>query len=607
MKKLILTLLLFATALCGAQTFPVNNLQINGQVGGNSCYYVANAAAIRSVTRVMTVGSVAASVKNVCTQGYYTAGDGNGGTYTLISTTSSGYTDNGGTVFIASDGSVWGLAVRNGFLRVGMFGAYGDNSHDDTTAIMNAISASGANGGYGTIVFDAGKVYKYSHLTLDGTLGLQFKGGNGGNVGNLSTSSSGGAATLACTTTSANCIDFTGVAYHAAQLVFEDLMFVGSTTQYILNFNNASQIQFNRVTVSNSGGNAYNTGNGIHFSNTYYVYADRLYVWKQGTLYTQGQGIVIDMGALSSFLGGLYNFTNCSIYGFYAGLIAGDQTTGATANENYASINFINSELNSNSQGANIYYGVKNARFEGNYVEGNLVSGILLANQPRTVSIVNNFFNNSTASSADVVLGQNGNGVSYTQFYGVEIKNNYFLGVNKYGVISVAGAGSSVDVAQNTFVLGTTGAVAVNIGQQALGNVLSTASNNSFYGFPVGTSMAGFYTTQTNNIEFNTSGTLIGQYGEAAVVLNPYVVNTSMQTNDPTNYVITNSSASAKFFNLSAASSKNRKSFVTLTAASTQSLLIYNSATTTLLCTLTAGKAAWVWNDGTNEYCSLLP
>lgn len=133
MKKLIAGLLFFAASLVGAQTFPVNNLQVNGQVGGNACYEVPNVATLKSTVRMT------GNVKNVCTQGYYAPGDAGEGQYYVVSTTSSGYTDNGGTILIALDGTVWGL-VPSGRVNVHQFGARGDGS-DDSAALQKAIVA----------------------------------------------------------------------------------------------------------------------------------------------------------------------------------------------------------------------------------------------------------------------------------------------------------------------------------------------------------------------------------------------------------------------------------------------------------------------------------
>ena len=70
--------------------------------------------------------------------GYYASGDGGGGFYWANSadTTSS---DNGGTIIVASDGMRWYLIPADS-ISAKQFGAYGNNTDDDTTAVNNWIT-----------------------------------------------------------------------------------------------------------------------------------------------------------------------------------------------------------------------------------------------------------------------------------------------------------------------------------------------------------------------------------------------------------------------------------------------------------------------------------
>lgn len=621
MKKILPLILALLSSLTIAQTFPVQNLQVNGtsSFGGamSGSGLTSHDAGINHVQTVATISALRATncVPGLMyqTQGYYTSADRASGLY-VCNGSDTTTADNGGTI-IAAANSFRLYLQYDGPLPVKLFGAKGDGTTNDTVAIQNAITSLIRNGGWGTMWLEPGHVYNFTSLSMDGILGLQFKGGNGGNVGNLSGSSSGGAAALNCTATTGDCIAYTGVAYHAAQVVFEDIAIYGNTTGYVLSFNNISQINFNRVSVSNAGGTTQTTGNGIHLSNTYYVFANDLYVWKTGTLYTAGQGIVIDKGPLSVFLGGLYNFTNTSIAQFSVGIKAGDSTPGtggvtgtcAGVYEKYASINYSNSELNGNSQGAVLLCGVESASFTGNYLEGNLNSAFTISNQAQGVTIQHNFFNDFSASIADIQVGQNGSGTAYNQFYSIDISNNYFLAVKNFGVLASGGAGAGMNVEGNMMILGTSGAVGVGSNQLAAGNMVSTASNNKFYGFAAGTSMSGFFTKQADNFEYDTAGALIGAWTQAQTSYPSFATFTQIQANDPDTMVITNTTAAARLINATVATSKNRREFVTLTAASSQNLLIDKADATTLMCTLLPGKMAIVWNDGANEYCSLMP
>lgn len=114
----------------------------------NNAIFSSSAPAGLTAGITKTVSSIAAlrttlksegSLVNVT--GYYTAGDGGGGNYVLISQTNTGYTDNGGSVIVAVDGGVWVLMQTTPY-SVKQFGAKVDGSTDDTSAI-NATLATG--------------------------------------------------------------------------------------------------------------------------------------------------------------------------------------------------------------------------------------------------------------------------------------------------------------------------------------------------------------------------------------------------------------------------------------------------------------------------------
>lgn len=122
--------------------------QINQQV-----FAVANAAAIRtSLTALSPVDS--SRVYTRCrTLGYYSPGDGGNGEYYYdpSDTTSA---DNGGTVFVASDGARWKL-VNQTAMTFAQFGAKGDGT-DDWQFLSKAAAALQAGA---TLAAVAGKTY----------------------------------------------------------------------------------------------------------------------------------------------------------------------------------------------------------------------------------------------------------------------------------------------------------------------------------------------------------------------------------------------------------------------------------------------------------------
>ncbi|MEA1672458.1 hypothetical protein [Nitrospirillum sp. BR 11163] len=115
---------------------------------------IVNIAALRANTVAFT---------SVQTLGYHTVGDGGEGIYVLNSgDTSSG--DNGGSIIVDAAGHRWYLSnLRTPTAR--QFGAYGDNSHDDTSAFINASNWLAALGG-GTLVVEQGTYLIANSLTL---------------------------------------------------------------------------------------------------------------------------------------------------------------------------------------------------------------------------------------------------------------------------------------------------------------------------------------------------------------------------------------------------------------------------------------------------------
>lgn len=102
-------------------------------IGGGS-QVVNSIAALRNLSKT-------SASKEALVTGYYASGDGGGGEYYLDAADTTS-TDNGGTIIVATDGGRWKLAYRKS-VRLEQFGAKGDGSTDDTTAINNAISAVG--------------------------------------------------------------------------------------------------------------------------------------------------------------------------------------------------------------------------------------------------------------------------------------------------------------------------------------------------------------------------------------------------------------------------------------------------------------------------------
>ena len=98
---------------------------------------------------------------NVQTLGYYTFNDGGGAFYQITDTESqTDYQDDLGNDLFAT-------LIINNIMNVAQFGAYGDNTHDDTNAIRNAI-----NCGASEINFIKDKIYLITPFTENTSHGL---------------------------------------------------------------------------------------------------------------------------------------------------------------------------------------------------------------------------------------------------------------------------------------------------------------------------------------------------------------------------------------------------------------------------------------------------
>lgn len=117
-------------------------------LGGFNTLFLGGVATIAAL-RALTNTAQAAALTNgaaINVNGYNSAADGGGGQFQWNSTSTAA--DNGGTI-IAPTGVATGRWFRTfslSDLNARWFGAYGDGSHDDTTALTNLMAASLAAG-----------------------------------------------------------------------------------------------------------------------------------------------------------------------------------------------------------------------------------------------------------------------------------------------------------------------------------------------------------------------------------------------------------------------------------------------------------------------------
>lgn len=106
---------------------------------GRSGQVVGSVAALRALSK-------AQPSKHAFVTGYYSDGDGGGGAYYLDAADTAS-ADNGGTIIVATDGGRWKL-VHNGTVSVKQFGAKGNDTDDDSAAVLAAVEAAGVSAVY---------------------------------------------------------------------------------------------------------------------------------------------------------------------------------------------------------------------------------------------------------------------------------------------------------------------------------------------------------------------------------------------------------------------------------------------------------------------------
>lgn len=125
--------------------------QIGGGLGAGLNLVVNSIASLRTLSKF--------GVPTALATGYYKSGDGGGGVY-FLNTNDTTSADNGGTIIVASDGGRWYLQLT-GPVSIKQFGAYGDGTHSDDTAMTNWLAVlTPTLGGYapaGTYNFTAAK------------------------------------------------------------------------------------------------------------------------------------------------------------------------------------------------------------------------------------------------------------------------------------------------------------------------------------------------------------------------------------------------------------------------------------------------------------------
>lgn len=129
----------------------LGSMDLSAQTTTSDAPWLANVAALRAATTSSLSGTACQLL------GYSTNGDGGQGLLIV----GENAADNGGTIINDASGRSWYRAGYSNWLSVKWFGAMGNGSNDDTTAIQNAIDAAN-----GTVFFPAGAYKVSSSLSI---------------------------------------------------------------------------------------------------------------------------------------------------------------------------------------------------------------------------------------------------------------------------------------------------------------------------------------------------------------------------------------------------------------------------------------------------------
>lgn len=177
----------------------------------NAPFRVATIAALKATT----IASVVANSQIVEVAGYLAAGDGGGGVFQYSS--ASAATDNGGTIIAPNTGTGRWLRVYSDWLNVKWFGATGDGTTNDTSALQASLDAIPAVGG--KIIIPAG-TYLITGAGLTVSKPTTIQGAGWGRHGE-------NGATVLKYTGIGECIEFTAISQGGAEL--SDIQINGDT------------------------------------------------------------------------------------------------------------------------------------------------------------------------------------------------------------------------------------------------------------------------------------------------------------------------------------------------------------------------------------------
>ena len=379
--------------------------------------------------------------------GYATVGDGGGGTFVYDSASSA--TETIGTIVSPNSGAGRWLRIFSGAVNVKWFGAKGDASTDDATAIQLAINTAGAGGAVYFPAVASGAYYKTAaELTYTANY-LKLFGAPGTEVRNVGAGA---------------CFKFTGCQF----LTIEDLNIrgdggsqgAGATGTYGIDFDGCSNVRLSRVEFRNHGSHA------VYFHNgAWDIFISTCIFFSCG-----GDGISSVSPSSTYQTGNAMSVTDCLFWinggnGFRWNA-SGLNVTGCVFEQNFGSGLLLDSHGTT--------YPCSSVNVTGNYFESNRVAQLKMYSENngsypiRNVTITGNHFLSSYVGGGTSLIV----GAATTAFRSIR---PLYIGDNTY----VVGGGTVVNYID---LGGCAGTAAVILSNDAANNMVNLGEAVVIYG-----------------------------------------------------------------------------------------------------------------------------
>ena len=476
--------------------------------------------------------------------------------------------------------------INGAVINVLDYGATGNGSTDDTTAIQAAMDA--ASDGQ-SLYFPKGRYVVSS--TLDCTREHFRMFGESAPSQNGQNQQEGSVLEFSQATTQGIIFDDDqDVSTNSTRRIgIENMGFVGSTTSAILQFNDAPQINIENVFVDNQTTGA---GRGINFIRCFLVSTKNLFVFKSANERAV-DSIGIRLTLDDPQLAGIYNFQSTTVRGWGTGLkVEGSYTSGG--DQRWQSFNWHGSQTKSNTIGMDLVGNIQSGTITGNYFEGDVTSSLRMSQGVENFLVAGNFFNAEAAS------GQINVGLSTSTNEGyvrnITMLSNNHTNIDDRGVyIRANDAFASGIKVENCYFEEKSGATST-IGISVGGNPTTTRIQSCSFG-TIDTKISNDENAlYIDDVDGHFVRPVNVETITGALTLTADSPRIQSIDCDPTNRTVV----------LPAKAVSQGKEFLITNTGSSNDLIVKDSTEATTVVTITGGNSALVWNDGTDDYGKIL-